>query len=85
MAAQMFSTVIGELIAAGSIPPAMALPALFAINCQCACDFIPVGLGMTEAKPETTQVGIASVTISRFVTGWIRILIAVVFSAGLYR
>lgn len=85
MAAQMFSTVIGELIATGSIPPAMALPALFAINCQCACDFIPVGLGMTEAKPETTQVGIAAVTISRFITGWIRILIAIVFSIGLYR
>ena len=85
VAAQMFSTVIGELIAAGSIPPVMALPALFAINCQCACDFIPVGLGMTEAKPETNQVGIAAVTISRFVTGWIRILIAVVFSIGLYR
>ena len=85
VAAQMFSTVIGELIAAGSIPPVMALPALFAINCQCACDFIPVGLGMTEAKPETTQVGIASITISRFVTGWIRILIAVVFSIGLYK
>ena len=85
VAAQMFSTVIGELIAAGSIPPVMALPALFAINCQCACDFIPVGLGMTEAKPETTQVGIASITISRFATGWIRILIAVVFSIGLYK
>ena len=85
VAAQMFSTVIGELIAAGSIPPVMALPALFAINCQCACDFIPVGLGMTEAKPETTQVGIAAITISRFATGWIRILIAVVFSIGLYR
>ena len=85
VAAQMFSTVIGELIAAGSITPAMALPALFAINCQCACDFIPVGLGMTEAKPETTQVGIASITISRLVTGWIRILIAVVFSIGLYK
>ena len=85
VAAQMFSTVIGELIAAGSIPPVMALPALFAINCQCACDFIPVGLGMTEAKPETTQVGIAAITISRFATGWIRILIAVVFSIGLYK
>ena len=85
VAAQMFSTVIGELIAAGSIPASMALPALFAINCQCACDFIPVGLGMTEAKPETTQVGIAAITMSRFVTGWIRILIAVVFSIGLYR
>ena len=85
VAVQVFSTVIGELIAAGSIPPAMALVALFAINCQCACDFIPVGLGMTEARPETTQVGIASVTISRFVTGWIRILIALLFSIGLYR
>ena len=84
VAAQVFSTVIGELIAAGSIPPAMALVALFAINCQCACDFIPVGLGMTEAKPETTQVGIASVTISRSVTGWLRILIALLFSIGLY-
>ena len=84
VAAQVFSTVIGELIASGSIPPAMALVALFAINCQCACDFIPVGLGMTEAKPETTQVGIASVTISRFVTGWIRMLIALLFSIGLY-
>lgn len=84
VAAQVFSTVIGELIAADSIPPAMALVALFAINCQCACDFIPVGLGMTEARPETTQVGIASVTISRFVTGWIRILIALLFSIGLY-
>lgn len=84
VAGQMFSTVIGALIASGSIPPAMALPALFAINCQCACDFIPVGLGMTEAKPETTQIGIAAVTISRFVTGWIRILIAVAFSIGLY-
>lgn len=84
-AAQIFSTVIGTLIASGSLAPAMALPALFAINCQCACDFIPVGLGMTEARPETTQVGIAAVTMSRFATGWIRILIAVVFSIGLYR
>ncbi|HAB94554.1 MAG TPA: hypothetical protein DCF49_07310 [Lachnospiraceae bacterium] len=85
VSAQMFSTVIGELIATGSMPPYMALPALFAINCQCACDFIPVGLGMTEARPETTQAGIAAVTVSRFATGWIRILVAVVFSIGLYR
>ena len=85
VAAQMFSTVIGDLIASGSIPPAMALPALFAINCQCACDFIPVGLGMTEAKPQTVRMGIPAVTLSRFLTGWIRILIALLFSIGLYR
>ena len=84
VAAQMFSTLIGDLITSGSIAPAMALPALFAINCQCACDFIPVGLGMTEAEPETTQIGISAVTLSRFATGWIRILIALLFSIGLY-
>ena len=84
VAAQMFSTLIGDLISSGSIAPAMALPALFAINCQCACDFIPVGLGLTEAEPETTQIGISAVTLSRFATGWIRILIALLFSIGLY-
>ena len=84
VAAQMFATVIGDLIQSGGIAPAAALPALFAINCQCACDFIPVGLGMMEAKPETMQLGIPAVTLSRFATGWIRILIAVVFSIGLY-
>ena len=40
---------------------------------------------MTEAAPDTTQVGMTSVTLSRFATGWIRILIALVFSIGLYR
>ena len=84
VAAQMFAAVIGDLIQSGGIAPAAALPALFAINCQCACDFIPVGLGMMEAKPETIQLGIPAVTLSRFATGWIRILIAVVFSIGLY-
>ncbi len=85
VAAQMFATVAGDLIQSGDILPAMALPALFAINCQCACDFIPVGLGMMEAKPETMQLGITSVTLSRFATGWLRILIALVFSIGLYQ
>ena len=85
VAAQIFSTVTGDLILSGSIAPSLALPALFAINCQCACDFIPVGLGMMESKPETMQLGVTSVTLSRFATGWIRILVALVFSIGLYR
>ena len=85
VAAQIFSTVTGDLILSGSIVPSLALPALFAINCQCACDFIPVGLSMMESKPETMQLGVTSVTLSRFATGWIRILVALVFSIGLYR
>lgn len=84
VAAQMFAAMVGELITSGTITPSLALTALFAINCQCACDFIPVGLGMMEAKAETVQLGMSSVTLSRFLTGWLRILIALIFSIGLY-
>lgn len=84
VAAQMFAAMVGELITSGTIAPSLALTALFAINCQCACDFIPVGLGMMEAKAETVQLGMSSVTLSRFLTGWLRILIALIFSIGLY-
>lgn len=84
VAAQMFSAVIGNLITVGGIAPALALPALFAINCQCACDFIPVGLGMMEARTETVSLGTTTVTLSRFLSGWLRILIALIFSIGLY-
>lgn len=84
VAAQMFAAMIGDLIMSGSFAPALSLAALFAINCQCACDFIPVGLGMMEARTETVQLGTEAVTVSRFLTGWLRIVIALIFSIGLY-
>ena len=81
---QILGGIMGAEIAAGRISPSLALVGLFALNCHAACDFIPVGLGLAEAETETVEVGVMSVMYSRFITSWIRILLAVVFSIGMY-
>lgn len=82
--AQVVGVLIGVEIANGNIPPQMALPALFAINPQVGTDFVPVGLTLGEAEPETIEVGVPAVLFSRLITGPIAVIIAYFASFGLY-
>jgi len=83
--AQIIGTLIGStLIAQGTMQPSLALPALFAINSQVGCDFVPVGLALGEAEPETVEVGVPAVLFSRQITGPIAVVIAYLASFGLY-
>ena len=82
--AQVIGVLIGDQIGRGAIDPQYALPALFAYNVQVGCDFVPVGLALGEAKPKTVEIGVPAVLFSRQITGPIAVIIAWLFSFGLY-
>ncbi|MEY3278190.1 MAG: hypothetical protein RLZZ426_676 [Actinomycetota bacterium] len=82
--AQIVGTLLGVEIGKGTIPAQYALPALFAINPQVGCDFIPVGLALGDAEPETVEVGVPAVLFSRLITGPLSVVIAYFASFGMY-
>ena len=82
--AQVVGTLLGSQFALGNIPAQYALPALFAIDAQVGCDFIPVGLSLGEADSETIEYGVPAVLFERLITGPLAVLIAFAFSIGMY-
>lgn len=81
--AQVMSVLVGNQISGGSIPPQYALPAMYAVNAQVGADFVPVGLTLMEAEPETIEAGVPAFLFSKLLTGPLAVVIGYLFSFGL--
>lgn len=82
--AQVVGTLLGAQFATGAIPARYALCALFAIDAQVGGDFVPVGLSLGDAEPETIELGVPAVLFGRVLTGPLSVLLAFIFSIGMF-
>jgi PTS system glucitol/sorbitol-specific IIC component len=74
--------IAGEQIAAGSVNPSIALPALLAIDAQVGGSFVPSGMALGEGERETINVGVPPVLYSRLITVPAAVVIAYLFCFG---
>lgn len=81
--ASVLSVLVGDQIAAGTIPANFALPGFFAVNCQVGSDFAPVGMTLMEAKPETIEIGYPAFLFGKLITSPVQIIFAYLMSFGL--
>lgn len=81
---QTIGALIGGLIAQGSVPLSMALPAVFAVHQPSGADFIPVGMSLCEAEPETVEIGVPAVLYSKFIVAPIEVGLAVIVGMLLF-
>lgn len=81
--ASVLSVLVGDQIAAGTIPANFALPGFFAVNCQVGSDFAPVGMTLMEAKPETIEIGYPAFLFGKLITSPVQIIFAYAMSFGL--
>ena len=84
MISSVIGTLVGGLIGAGSVPLSLALPAVFAIHQPCGSDFVPVGMSLTEAEPETIEIGVPAVLYSKFFIAPIEVGLAIIVGMLLF-
>lgn len=74
--AQIIGTLLGNEIGKGNLDATFALPALWAINPQVGCDFIPVAMTLAEAEEKTVELGVPAQLFCRLVTGPVAVIVA---------
>ena len=72
----------GEQIAAGTVIPLIALPALFVIDAQIGSSFIPYGLTMGENEPATVNAGVPMIVFTRLITIPVSLALVSIFILG---
>lgn len=82
--AQILSVLIGTEIGAGNIPPSYALPALYAIDVQVGCDFVPASMSMMDTPIDYAEAYVPAIYFSRWITGPIAVVIGWLVSLGMY-